>query len=107
MPVSTLRLTFQDGTELDVSADLEFAGLYEEEFRAAYAAFLKTQVDYKTQSAELIFLTSLYRCREFPALAMKALACQPMSALTTIQLRKHVAAIKRLVFFQNQNPPLR
>ena len=26
VPVSTMRLTFQDGTELDISADLEFAG---------------------------------------------------------------------------------
>ena len=38
------------------------------------------------------------RCREFPALAMKAIASQPMSALTTIQLREHAAAIKWLVF---------
>jgi hypothetical protein len=45
MPVSTLRLTFQDGTELDISADLEFAGLNEEEFRVAYDAFLKTQAE--------------------------------------------------------------
>ena len=45
MSVSTLRLTFQDGTELDISADLEFAGLDEEEFRVAYAAFLKTQAE--------------------------------------------------------------
>ena len=45
VPVSTMRLTFQDGTELDISADLEFAGLGEEEFRVAYAAFLKTQAE--------------------------------------------------------------
>ncbi len=43
--VSTMRLTFQDGTELDISADLEFAGLDEEEFRFAYDAFLKTQAE--------------------------------------------------------------
>jgi hypothetical protein len=45
MPVSTLRLTFQDGTELDIPADLEFAGLDEEEFRVAYYAFLRTQAE--------------------------------------------------------------
>ena len=45
VPVSTMRLTFQDGTELDISADLEFAGLGEEEFRVAYDAFLKTQAE--------------------------------------------------------------
>ena len=45
LPVSTLRLTFQDGTELDVPAPLEFAGLNEEEFRVAYDAFLKTQAE--------------------------------------------------------------
>ena len=45
MPVSTLRLTFQDGTELDIPAPLEFAGLNEEEFRVAYDAFLKTQAE--------------------------------------------------------------
>ena len=43
--MSTLRLTFQDGTELDVPAPLEFAGLDEEEFRVAYDAFLKTQAE--------------------------------------------------------------
>jgi hypothetical protein len=43
--VSTMRLTFQDGTELDIPADLEFAGLGEEEFRVAYDAFLKTQAE--------------------------------------------------------------
>jgi hypothetical protein len=45
VPVSTMRLTFQDGTELDISADLEFAGLGEEEFRVAYDAFLKIQAE--------------------------------------------------------------
>lgn len=45
VPVSTMRLTFQDGTELDIPADLEFAGLDEEEFRVAYNAFLKTQAE--------------------------------------------------------------
>ena len=45
VPVSTMRLTFQDGTELDIPADLEFAGLGEEEFRVAYDAFLKTQAE--------------------------------------------------------------
>ena len=43
--VSTMRLTFQDGTEWDISADIEFAGLSEEDFRVAYDAFLKTQVE--------------------------------------------------------------
>ena len=36
---------FQDGTEWDISADVEFAGLSEEDFRAAYAAFTKTQAE--------------------------------------------------------------
>ena len=45
LPVSTLRLTFQDGTELDIPANLEFAGLDEKEFRVAYDAFLKTQAE--------------------------------------------------------------
>ena len=45
VPVSTMRLTFQDGTEWDISADIEFAGLSEEDFRAAYDAFLKTQAE--------------------------------------------------------------
>jgi hypothetical protein len=45
VPVSTMRLTFQDGTEWDVTADVEFAGLSEEDFRAAYAAFTKTQAE--------------------------------------------------------------
>ena len=45
VPVSTMRLTFQDGTEWDISADLEFVGLSEEEFRVAYDAFLKTQAE--------------------------------------------------------------
>ena len=45
VPVSTMRLTFQDGTEWDISADIEFAGLSEEEFRVAYDAFLKTQAE--------------------------------------------------------------
>ena len=40
-----MRLTFQDGTELDISADIEFAGLSEEDFRVAYDAFLKTQAE--------------------------------------------------------------
>ena len=43
--VSTMRLTFQDGSEWDISADIEFAGLSEEDFRAAYDAFLKTQAE--------------------------------------------------------------
>ncbi len=43
--VSTMRLTFQDGTEWDISADIEFAGLSEEDFRVAYDAFLKTQAE--------------------------------------------------------------
>ena len=43
--VSTMRLTFQDGTEWDISADIEFAGLSEEDFRTAYDAFLNTQVE--------------------------------------------------------------
>jgi hypothetical protein len=45
LPVSTMRLTFQDGTEWDISADVEFAGLSEEEFCVAYDAFLKTQAE--------------------------------------------------------------
>ena len=45
VPVSTMRLTFQDGTEWDICADVEFAGLSEEDFRAAYAAFTKTQAE--------------------------------------------------------------
>ena len=45
MPVSTLRITFQDGTELDVRSSLEFVGLDEEGFRVAYDAFLKTQAE--------------------------------------------------------------
>ena len=45
VPVSTMRLTFQDGTEWDISADIEFAGLSEEDFRVAYDAFLKTQAE--------------------------------------------------------------
>jgi hypothetical protein len=45
MPVSTLRLTFQDGTELDIPSNLKFAGLDEKEFRVAYDAFLKTQAE--------------------------------------------------------------
>ena len=45
VPVSTMRLTFQDGSEWDISADIEFAGLSEEDFRAAYDAFLKTQAE--------------------------------------------------------------
>ena len=45
MPVSTLRLTFQDGETLDIPSDLEFVGLDEEEFRVAYDAFLKTQAE--------------------------------------------------------------
>ena len=52
---------------------------------------------YKTQCAELIFLTLAVPLPAFPALAMKALACQPMSTLTTIQLRENAAAIKWLV----------
>ena len=43
--VSTMRLTFQDGSEWDISADIEFAGLSEEDFRAAYDAFLNTQAE--------------------------------------------------------------
>jgi hypothetical protein len=43
--VSTMRLTFQDGSEWDISADIEFAGLSEEDFRAAYDAFTKTQAE--------------------------------------------------------------
>ena len=45
MPVSTLRLTFQDGKTLDIPSNLEFVGLDEEGFRAAYDAFLKTQAE--------------------------------------------------------------
>ena len=45
VPVSTMRLTFQDGTEWDISADVEFAGLNEEDFCNAYAAFTKTQAE--------------------------------------------------------------
>jgi hypothetical protein len=52
---------------------------------------------YETQCAELIFLPLAVPLPEFPALAMKALACQPMSTLTTIQLRENAAAIKWLV----------
>ena len=55
------------------------------------------RIDYETQCAELIFLTLAVTLPEFPALAMKALACQPMAALSTIQLRENAAAIKRLV----------
>ena len=45
MPVSTMRLTFQGGETLDIPSSLEFVGLDEEEFRAAYDAFLKTQAE--------------------------------------------------------------
>ena len=45
VPVSTMRLTFADGDELDIFSDLEFVGLDEEEFRVAYDAFLKTQAE--------------------------------------------------------------
>jgi hypothetical protein len=45
VPVSTMRLTFQDGSEWDISADIEFAGLSEKDFRVAYDAFLKTQAE--------------------------------------------------------------
>jgi hypothetical protein len=45
MPVSTMRITFADGDELDILSDLEFVGLSEEEFRVAYDAFLKTQAE--------------------------------------------------------------
>jgi hypothetical protein len=45
MPVSTMRLTFQGGETLDIPSNLEFVGLDEEEFRVAYAAFLKTQAE--------------------------------------------------------------
>ena len=45
VPVSTMRLTFQDGEELDVFSEMEFAGLSEEDFRAAYAAFTRTQAE--------------------------------------------------------------
>ena len=45
MPVSTLRLTFQDGETLDIRSNLEFVGLDEEGFRVAYDAFLKTQAE--------------------------------------------------------------
>ena len=45
MPVSTMRITFADGDELDMFSDLEFVGLSEEEFRVAYDAFLKTQAE--------------------------------------------------------------
>ena len=44
-PISTLRLTFQDGEELDIPSDIELTGLSEEDFRIAYAAFTKTQAD--------------------------------------------------------------
>jgi hypothetical protein len=44
-PVSTLRLTFQDGETLDIPSNLEFVGLDEEGFRVAYDAFLKTQAE--------------------------------------------------------------
>ena len=44
-PVSTLRLTFQDGEELDIPSNIELAGLSEEDFRIAYAAFTKTQAE--------------------------------------------------------------
>ena len=40
-----MRLTFQDGTELDIPSNLEFVGLDEEGFRVAYDAFLKTQAE--------------------------------------------------------------
>jgi hypothetical protein len=40
-----MRLTFQDGEELDVSSDIEFPGLSEEDFRVAYAAFTRTQAE--------------------------------------------------------------
>ena len=40
-PISTLRLTFQDGEELDIPSDIELAGLSKEDFRIAYAAFTK------------------------------------------------------------------
>jgi hypothetical protein len=45
MPVSTMRLTFQGGETLDIPSNLEFVGLDDEEFRVAYAAFLKTQAE--------------------------------------------------------------
>jgi hypothetical protein len=45
VPVSTMRLTFADGHELDIFSDVEFVGLSGEEFRVAYDAFLKTQAE--------------------------------------------------------------
>ena len=45
MPVSTMRLTFQGGETLDIPSSLEFVGLDEEDFRAAYDSFLKTQAE--------------------------------------------------------------
>ena len=45
MPVSTMRITFADGDELDIFSDLEFVGLSQEDFRVAYAAFTKTQAE--------------------------------------------------------------
>jgi hypothetical protein len=45
MPVSTMRLTFQGGETLDIPSNLEFVGLDDEEFRVAYAAFLKNQAE--------------------------------------------------------------
>jgi hypothetical protein len=39
----------------------------------------------------LVFLTFAVPLPEFPALAMKAFARQPMAALTTIQLRENAS----------------
>jgi hypothetical protein len=41
-------------------------------------------IDYQTQGAELIFLTLAMPLPEVSTLAMKALAKEPMTALTTV-----------------------
>ena len=46
MPVSIMRLTFQDGETVDIPSNLEFVGLERKDSAvAAYDAFLKTQVE--------------------------------------------------------------
>ena len=50
-----MRLVFQDGTEWDISADVEFAGLSEEDFRAA---LLRSQKLKRNSVASMFHLRS-------------------------------------------------
>lgn len=43
MPCNTLRITYQDGTEEDISSDLAFVGLSEEEFLIMMRIFNETR----------------------------------------------------------------